>query len=64
MELTKIQTNEREVEFELPDGTKTGFFLTLRFDSAEEVQRVYSSLREILQRGSGLATAFACYFTG
>jgi hypothetical protein len=45
MELTDIKTTDREVEFQLPDGTKTGLFLTLRYDSAEEVQKVDTKYR-------------------
>ena len=45
MELTNIETTDREVEFELPDGARTGLFLTLRFDSAEEVQKVDNRFR-------------------
>ena len=55
-DLTALKTKAEE--------TAKRLGITDGIDSAEEVQRVYSSLREIFQRGSGLATAFACYFTG
>lgn len=44
MELTNIRTNTREVEF-TPRGMSTGLFLTLRYESSEEVQKVMADFR-------------------
>lgn len=38
--------------------------ITQAIDSAEEALRVYNSMRELTQRGTGLTTAFAAAFTG
>ena len=38
--------------------------ITEAIDNAEEVQRVYTALRDILYRGSGLAMSLAASFTG
>jgi len=44
MDLTSIKTNVREVEF-TPNGVKTGFYLTLRYESAPEVQEAMKRYR-------------------
>lgn len=45
MDFTDFTTNDREVEFVLPGGKKTGFFLTLRYESSDEVEAVNRKYR-------------------
>jgi len=45
MDFSKLKANEREVESTPPDGTRTGFYLTLRYESSPEVQSVTRKYR-------------------
>ena len=46
------KTTNREVEFTLPDGHKTGLFLTLRPSSSKEVQKVDRQYKHRLRDAS------------
>lgn len=45
MDFSQITTNTREVEFVVPGAERTGFFLSLRYESAEPVQKVQKRYR-------------------
>jgi len=45
MDFSEYATDTREVQFVLPNGVKSGFHLTLRYESAPEVQAVHRKFR-------------------